>query len=165
MVGKKVGLVIAVTALTMFAMGRVESLARHRGFAGSSAWAQSWDDAADDAASNSPTGTPPDVTGNYSGNVTDHRFGPGTLELDITSQGGSSGGKLSGTWSTDLSGGTSGALKGKVQSNSSVTLRLNIRGTCHLVAHGTFQNGDEIVGVYHAVGCGGPDHGSFDVVD
>jgi hypothetical protein len=152
MFAKKIGLMVIGAALAMFAMGR-----------GSTAWAQSWDDPADDAASAQPT-TLPNIAGSYSGDVADHRFGDGTLSATI-SQGGPSGGVLSGNWSTDIGGGASGPLKGKVKPNNAVTLRLKIHGNCHLVAHGTFENGDEIVGVYHAAGCGGPDHGTFDITD
>jgi hypothetical protein len=163
MFGKKIGLIVICAALTTFAMGRVESLAAHRGFAGSTAWAQSWDDSADDAAS-TQSPTLPNVAGTYSGSIEDHRFGNGTISATI-SQGGTSGGVLSGSWSTDVGGGITSSLKGKVLANSSVTLRLKVRGACHLVAHGTFENGDEIVGVYHASGCGGADHGHFDMTD
>ncbi len=161
---RKSGLVIACTALAMFAIGRVESLAAHRGFAGSTACAQSWDDPADDTAAGSPS-TLPNIAGSYTGNVSDHRFGDGTISATI-SQGGPSGGVLSGSWDTDIGGGVTGApLKGKVKPNNAVTLKLKIHGNCGLIAHGTFENGDEIKGVYHAFGCGGPDHGNFDIFD
>ena len=153
MFAKKIGLMVIGAAMAMFAMGR-----------GSTAWAQSWDDVADDAASESQPPTLPNVAGTYSGNIHDHHFGDGTITATIA-PGGASGGVLSGSWSTDLDGGLGTTLKGKVQANSAVTLRLKIKGTCHLVAHGTFENGNEIVGVYHAAGCGGPDHGTFDMTD
>jgi hypothetical protein len=154
MFAKKIGLMVIGVALAMFAMGR-----------GSTAWAQSWDDSGDDAASESQPTTLPDIAGSYTGSVQDHRFGSGSISATI-SQGGPSGGVLSGSWSTDVGGGVTDApLKGKVKPNNAVTLRLKIRGNCHLVAHGTFENGDEIVGVYHAAGCGGPDHGTFDITD
>lgn len=64
----------------------------------------------------------------------------------------------------DLNGGAGGKLKGTVKANGSVKLTLKIKGSCHLDAHGMFENGDEITGVYHASGCGRPDHGTFDIL-
>jgi hypothetical protein len=160
----KIGLVITGTVLAMFVMGRVESLAAHRGFGGSTAWAQNWDDPADDAGVDSQPATVPDVSGSYSGPVEDHRFGSGTIAVEI-SQGGPSGGKLSGPWETDLNGGAVGTLKGKVKPNNKVAMKLKItgKGSCGLNAHGIFENGNEISGVYHTTGCGHPDHGTFDI--
>jgi|SRR5579863_2117798 len=156
---RKFGLVVGATVLAMFVMARVESLAAHRGFAGSVAWAQDWDDA--DADSEAAP-TLPNVAGNYTGNVSDHRLGNGTISATIT-QGGPSGGVLKGNWSTSL-GLVNGGLKGKVKPNNAVKLQLKVNSHCFLNAHGTFENGDEIVGVYHGQGCGHPDHGTFDVI-
>jgi hypothetical protein len=47
----KIGLVITGIVLAVFAMGRVESVAKHRGFSESAVWAQESDDQADDAVS------------------------------------------------------------------------------------------------------------------
>jgi len=164
----KIGFVMGVTVLAMFMMGRVESLAAHRGFGGSTAWAEQWDVTAGDASPQDDVvaqpDSLPDVSGSYSGSVASHRFGSGTLSATI-SQGGPSGGSLSGTWSTDLDGGIESTLKGKVKPNSKVSLKLKISGHCGLVAHGTFKNGDEISGAYHTNGCGKPDHGTFDIID
>ena len=82
----KIGFVITGTVLAMFIMGRVESLAAHRGFGGSSAWAQQWDDPADDASPQddvvSQPELVPDVSGSYFGTLDDHRFGPGVLSAN-----------------------------------------------------------------------------------
>jgi hypothetical protein len=138
-------------------MGRVESLAAHRNFAGSTAWAQ-----ADDADVDSPTLViVPDISGSYSGPVDDHRFGAGTLAASITQI----GSEVSGNWETNLNGGFGGTLTGKVKPNSKVKLTLMISGHCGLLAQGRFMNGDEIKGKYHTIGCGHPSHGTFDILD
>jgi len=161
---RKLSFVVTGIVLATFVMGRVESLAEHRGFGDSLAWAQAWDDSSDDAASQSDVSKskspPPDVSGTYSGTVEDHRFGGGTISGTISQN----GSKLSGSWETDVNGGASGTLKGTVKSNSSVKMKLKIRGACGLNAHGIFENGDEISGVYHVSGCGKPDHGTFHIL-
>jgi len=160
---KKIGFVTAGVVLATFVMGRVESLAAHRGFGGSLAWAQQWDDSAgdtspqdDDSMKKSP---PPDVSGTYSGTIEDHRFGAGTISATISQ----SGSKLSGSW--DATFGGPGTLKGTVKSNGAITARLKIKGGCGLNAHGTFESGDEISGTYQVTGCGRSDHGTFDMTD
>ena len=164
----KIGSVIGAIALATFMMGRAESLTAHCGFGGSTVWAEQWDDTAGDASPQddfvAQPDSLPDVSGSYSGSVESHRFGSGTLSATI-SQGGPSGGSLSGGWGTDLDGGIENTLKGKVKPNSKVSLKLKISGHCGLVAHGTFKNGDEISGKYHSNGCGRPDHGTFDIFD
>jgi hypothetical protein len=155
----KFGFVAIATVLAMCVMGRVESLAAHRGFAGSMVWAQEWDDA--DADSGSPT--LPNVAGTYNGNVVDHKMGPGTITATIA-QGGPSGGVLTGSWATSF-GPVNEGLKGKVKPNSPFKRQLKIGGHCGLIAHGTFENGNEIVGVYHTTGCNHPDNGTFDMTD
>jgi len=112
----KIGFVIAGTALAIFAMGRVESLAAHHGFIGSQAWAQQWDDSSGDsspAADSESKSTPPDVAGTYSGSIKDHRFGAGTITATIDQ----TGSKLSGTANSSFGGGT---LKGKVSSKGTI---------------------------------------------
>lgn len=157
---RKLGFVIAGTALTMFAMGRVESLASHRGFAGPAAWAQSWTDSDDDAA-DSQSDTVPDVGGNYTGTIEDHRFGMGDISADITQNGSA----LTGTWTASFGG--PGTLKGAVKPNGKIHARLKITGGhgCGLNIQGTFKNGDEIAGKYQVTGCKKSDHGTFDVTD
>jgi hypothetical protein len=156
----KSGFVIVATALAMFAMGRVESLAAHRGLAGPTAWAQQWDDPADDTAADSQPPTPPTISGTYSGTLDDHRTGPGTLSATISQ----TGAKVSGTWSSNLGSGT---LKGRVRSNDDVLIKLSATGGhgCKIFVLGTFENGDEISGVYHTSDCGKPDHGTFEMTD
>jgi len=159
----RIGFVVGGIVLSMFAMGRVESLAAHHSFGGATAWAQGWDDPADDADVDSqPSVVIPVIAGSYSGPAVDHRFGNGTISATIAE---TASGVLSGSWSTDLNGGASGSLTGKVKPNSSVKLKLKIHGHCGIIAHGTFENGNEIVGVYHLFGCGKPDHGHFDITD
>jgi hypothetical protein len=159
----KIGFVVGGIALVMFAMARVESLATHRGFVGSAAWAEDLDTFADYADGDSQPAAVPNVSGSYSGPAHDHKFGAGTLAVDITQNGSA----LTGNWETDLDGGLSGPMTGKVKSNGEVTLNLKINGLhhCTLNAHGTFEHGNEIAGVYHNSGCSKPDHGNFDVTD
>lgn len=100
MVGK-ISFVIAGIVLTTFVMGRVESLAAHRGFGGGSdAWAQSWDDSAGDASSQADDSLakmpPPDVSGSWSGLVEDHRFGEGDISATVNQK----RAKLSGSWTS-----------------------------------------------------------------
>jgi|HubBroStandDraft_6_1064221.scaffolds.fasta_scaffold235791_2 hypothetical protein len=157
----KIGFVIAGTALAMFAMGRVESLAAHHGFSGSQAWAQQWDDSSGDSSSaddSESKSSPPNVAGTYSGTIEDHRFGAGTISATISQN----GSKLSGPWSSSFGSGT---LKGKVSSKGTISARLKLKGGCGLNMHGTFENGDEIAGVYTVTGCGKADHGTFDMTD
>jgi hypothetical protein len=156
----KLGFIIAGTALTMFAMGRVESLAAHRGFGGPSAWAQSWADLGDDDSAASQPDTVPDVSGSYDGSIQDHRLGLGEIAADIAQN----GSKLTGEWNSSFGAGT---LKGSVKPNGKVHARLKITGGhgCGLNIQGVFQNGDEIVGKYEVTGCGKSDHGTFDIVD
>jgi hypothetical protein len=158
---RKVVFVTAVLFLSSFAIGRAESLIAHQGFAGPTAYAQSWDDSADADVVNSHT-PPPNVSGSYTGMATDHKFGMGEISIDLTQ----TGSKLSGTWSTVLGGGVTDApVSGTVKPNSKVHLKLKISHHCSLNFQGTFENGDEISGVYVASGCGHPDHGMADVTD
>jgi hypothetical protein len=164
MLAKRIGLVVAGAALAMFAMGRVQSLAAHRGFGGSVAWAQSWDDQGDDAALDSEAPTAPDVSGSYSGQIEDHRKGSGSISATIAQ----TGKDLSGTWSSDIKGsGVEGKLTGTVNSKGDVALTLKIhgKGGCSLDAKGTFEGGDEISAVYVANGCHHSDHGTIDMTD
>ena len=158
---RKILFVIAGVFLASFAMTGVEGVGAHRGFGGSMAWAQSWDDSADGDAVDSRT-PPPNVAGSYTGMAADHKLGMGAISIDLTQM----GSKLSGTWSTDLSGGITGApVSGKVRPNSKVHLKLEVNRHCSLNFQGTFENGDEISGVYVASGCGSSDHGTADVTD
>lgn len=129
----KIGFVMGFMVLPMFMMGPVESLAMHRGFAGTAAWAGQWDDTAGDASPQDDVvaqpDSLPDVSGSYSGSVESHRFGNGSLSATI-SQGGPSGGSLSGGWGTDLDGGIENTLKGKVKPNSKVENQRPLRSRC-----------------------------------
>jgi hypothetical protein len=151
--------VVAGVFLASFVAGRAGSLIAHHGFAGPAAWAQGWDEPSDGA--DSPDATPPDIAGSYSGSATDHRFGDGTISAIISQH----GSKVSGSWETDLNGGSHGSLKGTVKANGAVKIRLKIRGSCGLNVSATFENGDEIAGTYKVTGCGKPDHGMFDMID
>ena len=157
---RKVVFVVVGVFVSSFALGRAQSLINHQGFAGSAAFAQAWADSNDSPDMKAP---PPDVSGGYSGNVVDHRFGPGTIDVDIAQD----GSKLTGTWDTDVNGGAQGTLKGSVKPNGKVHMRLKItgQGGCGLNMQGIFQNNDEIVGKYQVTGCGHADHGTVDMTD
>jgi hypothetical protein len=163
----KIGFVITGVALAIFAIGRVGSLVAPRSFGGSTAWAQQWDDPADDAPPqdgvDSQPPSVPNVAGSYFGSVEDSRFGSGALGVGIDQH----GKKLSGSSSFAFASGV-GAVKGNVTSKGKVNLRLVVPGRkkgCHLNAHGTFMNGDEIKGNYVVIGCGEPENGTFDMTD
>jgi hypothetical protein len=150
--------VIAGVFLATFAIGRVESLAAHRGFGGSSsAWAQSWGDLSGDASpqAGKSQSAPPDISGLWAGMLDDHHFGEGDLSFEITQN----GSKFGGTYNSSFGG---GKLKGKIKSDGSISAALKIEGSCVLAAHGTLEAG-EITGVYHAAGCAKSDHGTFTV--
>src|ERR1700724_4397010 len=55
---RKISFVLAGIVLATFAVGRVDSLAAHRGFGGSIVWAQSWDDLSHDASPQSGDSEP-----------------------------------------------------------------------------------------------------------
>ena len=159
----KIGFVVGGIALAMFAMGRIESPSAHRGSVGSAAWAEDLDTFTDAADGDSQPAAVPNVNGSYSGPANDHKFGAGTLTVDITQN----GSELTGNWESNLDGGVSGPMTGKVKSNGQVTLKLKINGLhhCTIDAHGTFEHGNEIAGVYHNSGCTKADHGNFDIID
>jgi hypothetical protein len=159
---KKIGLIVTGTALAMFGMARIESLAAHRGFSGSTAFAQQWTDPSDDSATDdSATPSVPDITGSYSGTLDDHKLGIGDVSMDITQ----TGKKITGSWTATFGG--PGTLKGVVTSKGRVLARLKItgQGACGLNVEGKFANGNEISGHYQVTGCGHSDHGTFDMTD
>ena len=155
----RIGFVVGGIVLSMFVMGRVESLATHRGFAGPAACAQLWTDPADDADVDSQPAAVPDVSGSYSGTIQDAKLGPGEITAEISQ----TGSTLTGSWDSTFGG--PGTLKGKVKPNSKVHARLKITGGkgCGLNVQGTFQNGNEIAGKYQVTGCKRSDHGTFDM--
>jgi hypothetical protein len=164
---RRSGFLVTGVALAMFAMGRVESFVVHSSFSGSAACAQQWDDPADDASSQDDAGSQPDrvpdVSGSYNGSLDDHIHGASPLTADVIQK----GSKLSGTSNIGFSTGR-GSFKGKVTSNGTVKARLSVptQKGCFLDLNGTFENGDEISGVYTAKGCGKPaDFGTFDITD
>ncbi len=156
----KIGFVIGAIALATFTMDRVESLVAHRDFAGSIAWAEDWDSSADDAdtEADSQPAAVPDISGVYSGTVNDHLSGSGSADATISQTNNS----LTGTFNTFFNSGT---LKGKVQANSKVHMRLTVGGGCGANFKGTFKNGNEITGNYHVTGCkkGNGDRGTLDI--
>jgi hypothetical protein len=182
----KIGLVITCIGLATFAMGRVESVARHRGFSESTAWAQESDDQADDAVSPDDTaaqdnaGAQDDpavqharhkntckVCGNYSGKIISNSLGTGTFMLGIIPANIPFRSKLSGTW-IDSFDNTPGFMKGTASSKGGLSLqfRLKIKGHCLFNFHGIFENGNEISGTYNTNGCSGPsDSGTIDITD
>ena len=166
----KISLVVLSTALAMFAMARFESLAAHRGFSGSVAFAQESSDQADaapspdDADSDADASTFSNAGGVYSGTITDDNQGGGMISAAVTQI----HSKLIGTFvatfaSTDYG---PGFVKGKIRSNGAINARLkfSLKGKCGLNFHGTFTNGNEISGSYTMTGCGTSDHGTFDMV-
>ncbi len=161
----KISLVMVGSALAMFVMGRVESLAAHRGFGGSIACAQDWDDPTGDASSQDDFDTDASVraTGVYSGTIVDDDLGHGMISASLSQI----HSKLIGTFvatfqSSDFG---PGFVKGKIAPNGAINARLkfSLKGKCGVNFHGTFQNGDEISGDYTMTGCGMSDAGSFDM--
>jgi hypothetical protein len=154
MLAKKIGLVAMGAVVAIFAIGHV---------AASTVWAQSWDDQTADFAADSHPPTVPDISGTYSGNIEDHRKGSGTISAMITQ----TGNVLSGTWNSTGNASGGGKLSGKVNASSDVTMTLKLhgKGGCSLNAVGTFENGNQISMVYHAVGCHHSDHGTIDMTD
>ena len=161
----KVGFVIAGTALAMFTMGRFETLAAHRGFGGSVAYAQETNDPGDYSSSQDDVDGEPDVTagGVYSGTITDSGEGEGTISAAISQI----HSKLIGTFvATFVSADYGpGFVKGKIKNGViKARLRFSLKGKCGLSFHGTFQNGNEISGTYSMTGCNGKSNtGSFDM--
>ena len=161
---RKFVFVMAGVFLASFAMARVESLAAHRGFSGSQAWAQDWSDSSGDSPSAdepaSVPSAPPNISGTYTGMVVDHKLGSGFGTVTLTQN----GKKVSGSFSTFFN---SGSVKGTVKPNNTLNLRLKVGGTCGANFHGVFENGNEISGVYVVSGCakGNGDHGHIDVTD
>ena len=155
----RIGFAVGGFVLLMFAMGRVESLFAHRGFAGSTAWAEDWFTSPDDADVDTQPATVPDVSGTYTGTVNDDRDGSGSAGATINQN--RKG--LTGSWSFFFHGGT---LKGKVDSNGNLHIRLKAGGRCGANFKGTFQNGNEITGSYQVTGCrkGNGDHGTLDIL-
>lgn len=148
---KKIGLVVIGAVLALFTMGQI---------AASTASAQ--DDETADASVDSQPPTVPDISGTYSGPLDSHRKGNGTISATIAQ----TGNVLSGTWSSDVHA-AGGKLTGKVNASSDVALTLKLHGKpgCSLHANGTFENGNEISAVFHAVGCKHSDHGTIDMTD
>jgi hypothetical protein len=97
------GFMIAGVAIALFATGGVVKLYAHRGFAGSTAWAEQPDSSADDQDAASKQ-IEPDITGSYTGTLDDHKRGPGDLSADITQ----TGPKVFGSWSSSADGGITG---------------------------------------------------------
>jgi len=160
----KIGLVMAGTAVAMFAMGRVENIAAHRGFGGSVACAQESNDPADDASAQDDADAATSASGIYSGTIVDNSLGNGMISAALSQR----HSKLDGTFvATFVSSNYGpGFVNGKISSNGTVNARLkfSLKGKCGLNFHGTFQNGNEISGDYTMTGCGMSDHGTFDMV-
>lgn len=181
----KINLVIVGIALAMFAMGRFESLAAHRGLSGSIACAQESSDQSDEASSQDDENANANADANadadsdadddadnavsaggvYSGMITDANLGDGMISAAITQI----HSKLSGTFVATFTSADYGPgfVNGKI-SNGKITalLRFHLKGKCGLTFHGTFENGNEISGDYTMTGCKKmSDHGSFDMTD
>jgi hypothetical protein len=171
----KINLVIAGIVLAMFAMARVESLAAHRGFSGSVAWAQESSDQSDEASPRDDTDADTNADadddadnavnagGVYSGTIQDANLSDGMISAAITQI----HGKISGTFVATFTSADYGPgfVKGKISSNGKITalLRFHLKGKCGLTFHGTFENGNEIMGGYKLTGCKktAPDNGTF----
>ncbi len=176
----KIGLVITCIGLAMFAMGRLENVARQRGFTDSAAWAQESDDQADDAVSPDDDASQADAasqddadpqnesgckagpaSGIYSGTVMDNNMGAGTISGSFSQ----CRGKLNGVWQDTFV--PPAFFKGTIKSNGAISARMkfHVFGKCGYLFHGVFENGNEISGSYTLNGCKGmaPDHGTFDM--
>ncbi len=188
----KIGLVMTGVALTMFTIGRVENVSRHRGFSESAAWAQDSDDQANDAISQDDATSQdeavsqddagpqddlavPDarhkhtckVCGNYSGEIISKSLGTGTFMVGIIPANIPFRSKLLGTWIESFDN-AQGFMKGTASSSGRLSLqfRLKIKGNCLFNFHGVFKNGNEISGTYNTNGCSGPsDSGTIDITD
>jgi hypothetical protein len=161
----KVSLVIASTALAMFSMGRIESIAAHHGFGDPVACAQESNDPGDDASAQDDADSEAAVSasGVYSGAIMDSGEGDGMISAAISQIHSKLTGNFVATFQTTNYG--PGFVKGKIK-NGAINARLNfsIKGKCGLNFHGTFQNGNEISGNYTMTGCKGQsNHGSFDM--
>ena len=161
----KVGLMIAGTALAMFAMGRIEGVAAHRGFAGSVACAQEWNDQGDDASAQDDADSEAAVSasGVYSGTIMDSGEGDGMISAAISQI----HSKLVGTFVATFQSANYGPgfVKGKIKNGAiNARLKFSLKGKCGLNFHGTFQNGNEITGSYTMTGCSGKSNsGTFDM--
>jgi hypothetical protein len=174
----KIGLVITCIVLAVFAMGRVESVAMHRGFSESAVWAQESDDQADDAISPDDNASQADpasqddaapqdasgctegpASGIYSGTVMDNNLGAGTIDGAFLQ----CRGKLTGNWHDTFV--PPAFFKGTIKSNGAINARMkfHVFGKCGYVFHGVFENGNEIAGSYKLNGCKGmaADGGTF----
>jgi len=162
----KVGLVIAGTALAMFAMGRIESIATHHGFGGSVACAQESNDPGDDDASvqdDADSEAAVSASGVYSGTIMDSGEGDGMISAAISQIHSKLTGTFVATFQTANYG--PGFVKGKIKNGAiNARLKFSLNGKCGLNFHGTFQNGNEITGDYAMTGCKGKsNHGTFDM--
>lgn len=163
----KVGLVIASTALAMFAMGRIENIAAHRGFGDSVAYAQDLDDQGDDASAqddaDATSKAAVNAGGVYSGGIMDSGEGDGMISAAISQI----HSKLSGTFVATFQSTNYGPgfVKGKIKNGKiNARLKFSLKGKCGLNFHGTFENGNEISGNYQMTGCKGKSNqGSFDM--
>jgi hypothetical protein len=162
----KIGLVITGVVLAMFAMARVENVARHRGFSESAAWAQEADDQAADAVSPDDDASPDTrgckdgpAGGLYSGTVMDNNMGAGTIEGAFFQ----CRGKLTGNWQDTFV--PPAFFSGTIKSNGAIkaTMRFHLFSKCGYLFHGVFENGNEISGSYTLSGCKGmaADGGTF----
>ncbi len=174
----KIGLVITGIVLAVFAIGRVENVAKHRGFSESAVWAQESDDQADDAVSQDDAAPQADAapqddadpqnasgckagpaSGIYSGTVMDNNMGAGTISGAFSQ----CGGKLTGNWQDTFV--PPAFFSGKIKSNGAISARMkfHVFGKCGYLFHGVFENGNEISGSYTLNGCKGmaPDGGTF----
>jgi hypothetical protein len=175
----KIGLVITGIGLAMFAMARVENVARHRGFSESQAWAQESGEQADDAvsqdddaasqadAASQDDGDGQDTSGCkdgpagglYSGTVMDNNMGAGTIEGAFFQ----CRGKLTGNWQDTFV--HPAFFSGTIKSNGAISafLKFHLFSKCGYIFHGVFEHGNEIAGSYKLSGCKGmaADGGTF----
>jgi hypothetical protein len=173
----KIGLVITGIGLAMFAMARVENVARQRGFSESTVWAQESDGQADDAVSHDDNASQADASqddgdgqdtrgckagpagGLYSGTVMDNNKGAGMIEGAFFQ----CRGKLTGNWQDTFV--LPAFFNGTIKSNGAIkaTMRFHLFSKCGYIFHGVFENGNEIAGSYKLSGCKGmaADGGTF----
>jgi hypothetical protein len=176
----KIGCVITCVGLAMFAIARVENVARHRGFSESAAWAQDSDDQSNDAVSQDDAVSQPDTApqddgdgqdtrgckdgpagGLYSGTVMDNNMGAGTISGAFFQ----CRGKLTGNWQDSFV--HPAFFSGTIKSNGAIkaTMRFHLFSKCGYLFHGVFEHGNEISGSYKLSGCKGmaADGGTFDM--
>jgi len=160
---RKIAFLVAAVFVSSFALEHADNLRAHRGFAGSSAFAQDTDDSADtpDALRKLPN-----VGGSYDGIVVDLLLGTGTLLLNLTQN----GSKLTGSLQAEFGSETlTGIVTGSVKTNWDVSFKFFRPGhRCTDKASGKWtphSTGDEIAFTYKSQKCTPPSMGMGDAFE